>query len=202
MYTYHILILATKLDQRDPAIALNYAIFLYNRSCQDKNTEENVEKVYEEAIDKIKLFEMRVIHLREGSSGVATGMDADPDVLIAAAALANEMEYKLSISTPDVPESAAKFVQQQKPGMRHDQDLLGKSRSSSIMSPSLGSAAGTSSKRLTSSAAVKSARASYKRQMKIEQAAAAEALESSNTLDEPTGNHEETHIAEEPDELS
>ena len=140
------MISATKLDQRDPAIALNYAIFLYNRSCQDKDTAEEGDRIYEDAIVKIQLFEMRVKHLREGSTGVATGMDADPDVLMAAAALAKEMEYNLSISTPSAPEISTKFVQQQKPGGRHDPELHGKSRSPAVISPSKGPASGAASR--------------------------------------------------------
>ena len=56
--------------------------------------------MYTEAINKIQLFEVRVKRLREGGSG----MDADPDVLLAASSLAKEMEYSLSISTPSGPE--------------------------------------------------------------------------------------------------
>ena len=100
---WHILSLclsALKLDAKDPAIALNYAIFLYNRSCQEK--EDSDDKIYNDAIDKIQLFETRVRKLRESSSG----MDADPDVLMAAASLAKEMEYSLSISTPSVPDTS------------------------------------------------------------------------------------------------
>ena len=52
--------------------------------------------MYNEAINKIQQFEIRVKRLRDGGSGV----DADPDVLMAASSLAKEMEYALSISTP------------------------------------------------------------------------------------------------------
>ena len=54
-----------------------------------------------------------------------------------------------------------------------------------------GSATGTTTKRLTSSAAVKSARATYKKQMKIEQAAAAEELEARKVLEGSTGKTQE-----------
>ena len=93
-------IVALKLDQKDPAIALNYSIFLYNRSCKDEKSDENDAEMYNEAVNKIQLFEVRVRRLREGGSGV----DADPDVLMAASSLAKEMEYTLSISTPSGPE--------------------------------------------------------------------------------------------------
>ena len=55
----------------------------------------------------------------------------------------------------------------------------------------IGSATGTTTKRLTSSAAVKSARATYKKQMKIEQAAAAEELEARKVLEGSTGKTQE-----------
>ena len=74
------LISALKLDQKDPAIALNYSIFLYNRSCKDDKSDENDPEMYNEAVNKIQLFEVRVKRLRDGGSGV----DADPDVLMAA----------------------------------------------------------------------------------------------------------------------
>ena len=55
----------------------------------------------------------------------------------------------------------------------------------------IGSATGTTTKRLTSSAAIKSARATYKKQMKIEQAAAAEELEARKVLEGSTGKTQE-----------
>merc|ERR1712150_13694 len=107
---------------------------------------------------------------REGSSGV----DADPDVLLATASLAKEMEYSLSISTPSVSENPGKFIHQEKLS-------------------STGSSNMTTLKRPTSSAAVKSARATYKRQMKLEQAAAAEAVEPNIGQETPTENDEPTN---------
>jgi hypothetical protein len=163
------------LDQKDPAIALNYAIFLYNKSSQEIQEEENSDEIYADAISKIQLFETRVKYLREGASG----MDADPDVLMAANSLAKEMEYKLTISTPSIPETSGKFEQ-------HQQLLI-----------STGSATGAISKRLTSSAAVKSARATYKRQMKEEQAAVEESFESSKGLEESVDNNEENNAVDE-----
>ena len=52
---------ALKLDQKDPAIALNYAIFLYNKSSQEKPEEENNGEIYADAISKIQLFDCNVI---------------------------------------------------------------------------------------------------------------------------------------------
>ena len=101
------LISALKLDQKDPAIALNYSIFLYNRSCKDDKSDENDPEMYNEAVNKIQLFEVRVKKLRDGGSGV----DADPDVLMAASSLAKEMEYSLSISTPSGPEKTGTFTE-------------------------------------------------------------------------------------------
>ena len=63
--------------------------------------------MYTDAINKIQLFEVRVKRLRE----VGSGMDADPDVLLAASSLAKEMEYSLSISTPSGPEKTGIFLQ-------------------------------------------------------------------------------------------
>ena len=79
---------------------------MYNKSSQEKPEEENNGEIYADAISKIQLFETRVKHLREGPSG----MDADPDVLLAANSLAKEMEYKLTISTPSIPDSSGKLV--------------------------------------------------------------------------------------------
>ena len=62
--------------------------------------------MYNEAVNKIQLFEVRVKRLRDGGSGV----DADPDVLMAASSLAKEMEYSLSISTPSGPEKTGTFI--------------------------------------------------------------------------------------------
>ena len=93
------------MDQKDPAIALNYAIFLYNKSSQDNQEEGADDNVYADAISKIQLFENRVQHLRDCNSG----MDADPDVLMAAHSLAKEMEYKLTISTPSIQETSGRL---------------------------------------------------------------------------------------------
>ena len=143
---------------------------MYNRSSQKQNELQVDDDIYNAAINKIQLFETRVRNLREGSSGV----DADPDVLMAAASLAKEMEYSLTISTPSVSENPGKFIQQEKLS-------------------STGSSNMTTSKRPTSSAAVKSARATYKRQMKLEQAAAAEAIEPNIGQETPTENDERTN---------
>lgn len=55
---------AVNLDMKDPAIPLNFAVFLHNR----KNDEE--------AVKMLQLFEMRVQKLRN----TPPGLDADPDV--------------------------------------------------------------------------------------------------------------------------
>ena len=85
---------------KDPAVPLNFAIFLHNR------------KQSEEAKKMLHLFEIRVQKLR-----TTPGLDADPDVLQAASNLADKMDHTLSISVPkpatgskqrrdSVPESA------------------------------------------------------------------------------------------------
>ena len=66
------------MDKRDPGIALNFAIFLYN-SEQPK-----------EAIDKLRVFEDRVISLKEH------GVEADPDIVRAALALCKELNYDMT----------------------------------------------------------------------------------------------------------
>ena len=68
---------------KDPAVPLNFAIFLHNR------------KQSEEAKKMLHLFEIRVQKLR-----TTPGLDADPDVLQAASNLADKMEHTLSISVP------------------------------------------------------------------------------------------------------
>ena len=68
---------------KDPAVPLNFAIFLHNR------------KQPEEAKKMFHLFEIRVQKLR-----TTPGLDADPDVLQAASNLADKMEHTLSISVP------------------------------------------------------------------------------------------------------
>ena len=179
------------MDQKDPAIALNYAIFLYNKSSQEKDDEEDNAEMYADAISKIQLFERRVKHLREGASG----MDADPDVLMAANSLSKEMEYKLTITTPSIPDSSGKFVQIN--AIKYTLYLINVEESHQIFLNSTGPATGAISKRLTSSAAVKSARATYKRQMKQEQAAAAETLESTKGLEEYADNNAENNATDE-----
>ena len=83
---------------KDPAVPLNFAIFLHNR------------KQSEEAKKMLQLFELRVQKLR-----TTPGLDADPDVLQAASNLAEKMEFNLGISAPkpttskrreSIPESA------------------------------------------------------------------------------------------------
>ena len=69
------------LDMKDPAVPLNFAVFLHNR------------KQSEEAKKMLHLFEIRVQKLR-----ATPGLDADPDVLQAASNLAGKMEFNLSIS--------------------------------------------------------------------------------------------------------
>ena len=51
------------LDQRDPAVPLNYAVFLARQG------------FYDTAMEQIKNFEQRVIKLR-----MTPNLDADPDV--------------------------------------------------------------------------------------------------------------------------
>ena len=68
---------------KDPAVPLNFAIFLHNR------------KQSEEAKKMLHLFEIRVQKLR-----TTPGLDADPDVLQAASNLADKMDHTLSISVP------------------------------------------------------------------------------------------------------
>ncbi len=55
---------AINLDMKDPAVPLNFAVFLYNR------------KEVEEATKMLQLFELRVQKLRQ----TPPGLDADPDV--------------------------------------------------------------------------------------------------------------------------
>ena len=69
------------MDKRDPAIALNYAICLYNRELRT------------ESIEKLSLFEQRVVSLREA------GMDTDSDIVRAAAGLCKELNYDLKGKT-------------------------------------------------------------------------------------------------------
>lgn len=69
---------ALTLDKRDPAIALNYAIFLYN---QEQHTE---------SIEKLSLFENRVISLRE------MGLETDADIVKAALGLCKELNYDMT----------------------------------------------------------------------------------------------------------
>lgn len=96
---------AVNLDMKDPAVPLNFAVFLFNRDDSDG------------AQKMLQIFEMRVQKLRQ----TPPGLDADPDVRIlsknvasimsllsilfqvlnAAAGLAQKMEYSLSISMPD-----------------------------------------------------------------------------------------------------
>ena len=69
---------ALTLDKRDPAIALNYAIFLYNL------------EQHKESIEKLSLFENRVIALRE------QGMETDADIVKAALGLCKELNYDMT----------------------------------------------------------------------------------------------------------
>jgi len=71
---------AVNLDTRDPAVPLNYAVFL-NR----------LGKV-PEAAQQMKKFEARVTKLRQ-----TPGLDADPDVLHTASLLAAQMHYTIEI---------------------------------------------------------------------------------------------------------
>ena len=57
---------AINLDIKDPAVPLNFAVFLHNKKEQD------------EAKKMLQLFEMRVQKLRQ----TPPGLDADPDVII------------------------------------------------------------------------------------------------------------------------
>ena len=55
---------AINLDIKDPAVPLNFAVFLSNR------------EEFDEAKTQLKHFELRVTKLRSSS-----GLDADPDVI-------------------------------------------------------------------------------------------------------------------------
>ena len=92
---------ALKLDKKDPALALNYSIFLYNQITQTTEDEHLNQHAYAAAIEKLQIFEHRVQQLR-GGAGMSTGVDADPTVLSAASALADCMDYSLSIAIPAV----------------------------------------------------------------------------------------------------
>lgn len=71
---------AVSLDSRDPAVPLNFAVFL-----------ARIGKV-PAAAKQMKNFEARVIKLRQ-----TPGLDADPDVLQTAGLLASQMSYTLEI---------------------------------------------------------------------------------------------------------
>jgi len=75
---------AINLDVKDPAVPLNFAVFLCNRNEID------------EAKNMLNMFELRVQKLRS-----SPGLDADPDVLQSASNLAEKLEYSLTISLPE-----------------------------------------------------------------------------------------------------
>ena len=66
-------------DTRDPAIALNNAIFLYNNGD------------LKDAIDKLQVFEARVANIKQA------GLQPDPDVVKTALNLCIQMEYSSTV---------------------------------------------------------------------------------------------------------
>ena len=68
---------ALVLDAKDPAVALNYAIFMFNQGNMT------------EAIAKLQVFEARVYSLRD------IGLDADPDIVNTALNLCKELDYDM-----------------------------------------------------------------------------------------------------------
>ena len=79
----HSFFISVNLDMKDPAVPLNFAVFLHNRKLSDESKK------------MLQLFEIRVQKLR-----TTPGLDADPDVLQAASNLAEKMEFQLSINVP------------------------------------------------------------------------------------------------------
>lgn len=75
---------ALNLDMKDPAVPLNYAVFLHNK------------QQTQDAHKQLQNFEARVLKLRQ----TPPGLDADPDILAAASSLAGEVGYALSVAVP------------------------------------------------------------------------------------------------------